>query len=187
MLWVTRDYVHVDRVASPWLIKRFIDARAQFVFLPRTEINHFVEKTGAIPYDTGTDIELDHHECDGEKHCTFDAIVEKYNLMDDPALERLRKIVRAADTIGPEAEPRAWALELVAVGAPLLVKSDHEALELEFPVYDALYAYFQYEIVKEKYADEMKKLQSRGERQEFAKKKMAELPSKLLTPLVSST
>ena len=165
------------------MIKRFVDARAQFVFLPMQEINHFVEVTDAIPFDTGTNIELDHHECNGEKHCTFDAIVEKYKLEDDPALERLRRIVRAADTNGIDAEPRAWALELVAVGAPLLVKSDHEALELEFPVYDALYAYFQYEIVREQYADEMKALRSRGERQEFAKKKMAELKSKLLAPL----
>ncbi|MHA1247050.1 MAG: chromate resistance protein ChrB domain-containing protein [Candidatus Thorarchaeota archaeon] len=184
---MTRDYVHVDRVASPWLIKRFVDARAQFVFLPRDEINQFVEKTGAIPFDTGTGIELDHHECDGEKHCTFDAIAEKYNLTDDPALEKLRKIVRAADTGGINEEPRAWALELMAVGAPLIVGSDHEALELEFPVYDALYAYFQYEIVREKYADEMKKLRSRAERQEFAKKKMAELKTRMLKPIHGKT
>ncbi len=183
VLWVTRDYVHVDRVASPWLIKRFVDARAQFVFLPRDAIPRFVEATGAIPFDTGTGIDLDHHECDGEKHCTFDAIVEKYSLSDDPALERLRKIVRAADTNGIDAEPRAWALELVAVGMPLITRSDHESLEAEFPLYDALYAFFQYEIVREKYSDEMKRLRSRGERQEFAKKKMAELPSKLLKPL----
>ncbi|MHA1646010.1 MAG: chromate resistance protein ChrB domain-containing protein, partial [Promethearchaeota archaeon] len=75
MLWTTRDYVHVDRVACPWLIRRFIDSRAQFVFLPREEITKFVKKTGAIPFDTGTGIELDHYEADGIKHCTFDAIV----------------------------------------------------------------------------------------------------------------
>ena len=78
MIWVTRDYVHIDRVASPWIIKRFIDKCAQFVFLPRDEISDFVTNTGAIPLDTaGLEVELDHHECNGEKHCTFDAIVEK--------------------------------------------------------------------------------------------------------------
>jgi len=66
MLWVTRNYVHVDRVACPWLIKNFIDLHAQFIFLPRDEIVEFVKKTGAIPFDAGVpDSELDHYEEDG--------------------------------------------------------------------------------------------------------------------------
>ncbi len=176
MLWVTRDYVHIDRVASPWLIKRFVDKQAQFIFLPRDKIADFVEKTGAIPFDTaGIGVELDHHICNNEKHCTFDAIVEKYKLETDGALQRVRKLVRAADTGGIEEEPLAWALEVIAVGTPILLDSDHEALEKEFPVYDAVYAYFQQEIISEKFKDEIKKLKTRGERQSFIKQKLRKL------------
>ena len=176
MLWVTRNYVHIDRVASPWLIKRFVDKSAQFIFLPRDEIADFVEKTGATPFDTaGIGVELDHHVCNDEKHCTFDAIVEKYKLETDEALQKVRKLVRAADTGGIEEEPLAWALEVVAVGMPLLVDSDHEALEKEFPVYDAVYTYFQQQIIREKYKDEIEKLKTRGERQSFIKQKLHKL------------
>ncbi|TET60504.1 MAG: chromate resistance protein [Promethearchaeota archaeon] len=176
MLWVTRDYVHIDRVASPWLIKRFVDKRAQFIFLPRNEISNFVANTSAIPFDTaGLGVELDHHVCNNEKHCTFDAIVEKYKLENDEALQKVRKLVRAADTGGIKEEPLAWALEVIAVGTPFLVDSDHEALEKEFPVYDAVYAYFQQEIIREKFKDEIEKLKSRGERQSFIKQKLRKL------------
>jgi hypothetical protein len=175
MLWVTRDYVHIDRVASPWLIKRFVDKRAQFVFLPRDEISDFVANTGAIPFDTGgSDVELDHHVCNGENHCTFDAIVEKYELESDKALQGVRKLVRAADTGGIDEEPLAWALELVAVGAPFLGDSDHEALEKEFPVYDAVYMYFKQQIIREKYKDELEKIKTRPERHAFVKQKLNE-------------
>ena len=173
MIWVTRDYVHIDRVASPWLIKRFVDKRAQFVFLPRDEISDFVANTGAIPFDTaGTGVELDHHVCNGEKHCTFDAIAEKYELESDEALQRVRKLVRAADTGGINEEPLAWALELVAVGVPFLVDSDHEALEKEFPVYDAVYTYFKQQIIREKYRDEIANIKTRPERHAFIKQKL---------------
>ena len=176
MIWITRDYVHIDRVASPWLIKRFVDKRAQFIFLPRDEISDFVVKTGAIPFDTaGTGVELDHHLCNDEKHCTFDAIIEKYKLENDQALQEVRKLVRAADTGGIKEEPLAWALEVIAVGTPLLVDSDHEALEREFPVYDAVYAYFQQQIISENYKDELAKFKTRGERQSFIKQKLHKL------------
>ncbi|MHA1196090.1 MAG: chromate resistance protein ChrB domain-containing protein [Promethearchaeota archaeon] len=175
MLWVTRDHVHVDRVVSPWLIKRFVDKQAQFIFLSRNEIPDFVAKTGAIPFDTGTGIELGHHECNGEKHCTFDAIVEKYKLEGDKALEKVRELVRAADTGGLDRLPQAWALELVAVGAPLMVESDHEALEKEFPFYDAIYTYFQYQIIREKFKEDLEKLKTRGERRAFIRQKIKEL------------
>ncbi len=187
MIWVTRDHVHVDRVASPWLIRRFIDTEAQFVFLPRDKIKDFVEATGATPFDTGLGIGPDHHECDGERHCTFDALVEKYHLGDDPALKRLRALVRAADTGGIENEPRAWALELVAIGAPMMTVNDHESLELEFPLYDSLYTYFQYEIVAEEHRDQMRALRSRAERQAFAREKMAELKSRMKISLLPKT
>jgi len=181
MLWITRDYVHVDRVACPWLIRRFIDPQAQFIFLPRDQIMDFVAKTGAIPFDTGTGIELDHYEENGNKYCTFDAIVKKYKLDGDSALAKLQKIVNAADSSGGlEREPLAWVLEVIASGMPLLCESDHESLEKEFPMYDAFYAFMQREIVLKNYAEEIKGMKSRGERRSFIKKKITELQSKIL-------
>ena len=175
MLWVTRHYVHVDRVACPWLIKRFVDKEAQFIFLPRDEIPEFVERTGAIPFDTGTGIELDHYEKDGIKYCTFDKIVEKYKLTNDGALARLRVVVRCADTGKIDEEPLARALEVVASGAPLLGDSDHDALELEFPFYDILYTYFKREIILEKYSSEINEMKTRGERRDFIKTKLGKV------------
>jgi hypothetical protein len=168
-------------VACPWLIRRFVDSKAQFVFLPREKITEFVEKTGAIPFDTGTGIELDHFEENGIKHCTFDAIIKKYNLGDDSALVDVQKIVRAADTSGGlEKVPMAWGLEVIASGMPLLCKNDHEALEKEFPVYDAFYKYMQSEIVRKNFEAEIKEMTSRGERREFIIKKIEELPSNMI-------
>jgi len=173
MIWVTRDHVHVDRVACPWLIKRFIDEKAQFIFLStKDEIAAFVEKTGAIPYDAAVG-DIDHYSKDGVNYCSFDAFIEKYKLKDE-ALELLRKIVRAADTNKFQEEPLAFGLEAIACGAPLLTNSDHEALEMEFPFYDALYAYLQQEIIHKKYPEELKKLTTRGEKQAFVKEKLKE-------------
>jgi hypothetical protein len=170
MIWVTRNYVHVDRVACPWLIKRFIDEKAQFVFLSKDEIVSFVEKTGAIPFDAKVG-DIDHYSKDGVNYCTFDALIEKYNLKDE-SLDLLRKIVRAADTNKFQEEPLAYGLEAIACGAPLLTNSDHEALEMEFPFYDALYAYLQQEVIYKKYPEKIKELKTRGERQAFVKEKM---------------
>ncbi|NHJ05519.1 MAG: chromate resistance protein [Candidatus Heimdallarchaeota archaeon] len=175
MIWVTRNYVHVDRVACPWLIKRFVDKNAQFIFLPKEEITEFVNKTGAIPYDTGTGIELDHYEKNSEKFCTFDAIIEKYNLTNDKALAKLRLVVRSADTGRLDESPLALALEVVASGAPLLGNSDHDALELEFPFYDILYTYFKREIILEEYKSEIDEMKNRGERREFIKFKLRQI------------
>ncbi|MFX1255617.1 MAG: chromate resistance protein ChrB domain-containing protein [Promethearchaeota archaeon] len=175
MIWVTREFVHVDRVACPWLIKRFIDKRAQFVFLPPNDIPDFVTKTGAIPFDTGAKTGLEHHICNSENHCSFDAIIEQYQLEGDEALQQLRTIVRAADTNRINEEPLAWTLETIALGMPLLVESDHEALEKEFPLYDALYTYFQREIIRKKYKEEFNQLKSRGEKQAFLKQKIKDL------------
>jgi len=174
MIWVTREYVHVDRVACPWLIRRFVDKNAQFVFLPREEIDEFVEKTKAIAFDYGGG-ELDHYERDGVKYCTFDAIIEKYNLQEDKTLEKFRLIVRAADTGKMESNLLSYALEAIASGAPLLVSNDHEALELEFPFYDSIYAYLKREIILEKFEKEINELKTRGERRVFIKKKLKEI------------
>lgn len=181
MLWITREYVHVDRVACPWLIRRFIDYQAQFIFLPRDQIMEFVAKTGAIPFDTGTGVELDHYDEEGMKYCTFDAIVRKYKLDGDVALTELQKVVRAADTFGGlEREPLAWVLEVIASGMPLLCESDHESLEKEFPMYDAFYAFMQRKIVLDTYAEEIQKMQSRGEQRGFIKKKISKMHSRML-------
>ncbi len=141
MKWVTREYVHVDRVACPWLIKRFIDPDAVFEFVPR-DTDPATIKDG-IPFDM-KGVELGHH---GDK-CSFDAFMEKYGL-DDPALKKIQEIVREADTHVENPSPLAIALRILAKGFRMISKDDHETLEKEFPLYDALYAYFKSELEKE--------------------------------------
>lgn len=172
MLWTTRDCVHVDRVACPWLIKRFIDEQAQFVFLPKDKIADFIDKTGAIPFDAGYG-DIDHYKIDGTNYCTFDALIREYKIK-DKALELFRVIVRAADLNTFDQDPLAYGLEAIACGAPLLTNSDHEALEMEFPFYDAMYAYLQQKIIYEQFPDEIAKMTSRAEKQAFVKEKMKE-------------
>jgi hypothetical protein len=140
MKWVTRSHVHVDRVACPWLIKRFVDSEAEFVFVPNTRINEVVA-AGAIPFDA-PGAELGHH--DGK--CSFEAIIEKYQLT-DPALLRLAKIVSAADT-GRFDDPVATGLEAIAVGYGLRFPDDTKNLKRQFAVYDALYAWCAMDIAK---------------------------------------
>jgi hypothetical protein len=135
MLWVTRSHVHVDRVACPWLIRRFVDSEARFLFVPRSEVQTAVTREEAIPFDV-PGAELGHH--DGK--CTFDAIIARYGLT-DPALLRLARIVSAADTDRLEGDPLAAGLEALAVGYGLRYPDDHENLERQFEVYDSLYAW----------------------------------------------
>jgi hypothetical protein len=137
MKWVTRERVHVDRVACPWLIKRFIDPDAEFVFVPR-DTNPSTIKDG-IPFDM-KGVELGHH---GDK-CSFDAFMEKYDIK-DPALKRIQSIVQEADTEAKNPSPLAVALDILGRGYTLMCKNDYETLEKEFYLYDALYAYFKKE------------------------------------------
>jgi hypothetical protein len=130
---MTREKVHVDRVACPWLIKRFIDPDAEFVFVPRDTDASGV--TDAIPFDM-KGAELTHK---GEE-CSFDAIIHKYEVK-DPVLEKIRVIVRLADTDREDENPFSKALEALATGYRLITKNDYETLEKEFWMYDALYAY----------------------------------------------
>lgn len=167
MKWVTRLYVHVDRTACPWLIKQFIDSKAEFLFVPSEEIGEVVKKENAIPYDAAN-IELTHH---GEK-CSFDAIIEKYKITDPVVLE-LAKIVRAADTDKMELVPEAAGLEAVMTGFGIASKDDHETIAEASPVYDALYTNIKLKMIREKYRPEIEKL-DRKERREFLKKKMME-------------
>ncbi len=140
MKWVTREYVHVDRVACPWLITRFIDPEAEFIFVPRDTDPASI--TEGIPFDM-KGVELGHH--DG--NCSFDAFVEKYGI-EDPAVKEIQKIVHEADTHVEKPSPLAQALKVLAVGYRLAAKDDYETLEKEFPMYDALYAYFKKQLEK---------------------------------------
>jgi hypothetical protein len=137
MQWVTRARPKVDRIACPWLIKRFVDPEAEFVYVPAEEVMAVAARTGAIPYDV-PDVELGHHG----PECSFDAILKKYGLT-DPALQRLALIVRGADTPAKDLTPEAPGLEAVADGFRRLFDDDHEQLAAESIVYDAFYAYCQ--------------------------------------------
>ena len=132
MKWITREKVKVDRVACPWLIKRFIDPAAEFVFLPAD--TNWSKVTNGIVYDV-PNCELGHH---GED-VSFDSILKKYQL-DDSALQLLAGIVRAADSHPSNPHPAGEGLRWIANGFSALGLSDHEILSREFIVYDALYA-----------------------------------------------
>jgi hypothetical protein len=167
MKWVTRQYVHVDRTACPWLIKRFVDPEAEFIFVPVDKIEEIVQKEKAIPYDT-PNVELGHH---GEK-CSFDSIVEKYKT-DDLAILELAKIVRAADTDKMETVLEAAGLEAIMTGISMAAEDDYEAIEKARTVYDALYTNCKLKIIRNRYKTEIEKLEKRN-RREFLKKKLVE-------------
>ena len=136
MKWVTRSHVHVDRVACPWLITRFIDNEAEFLFVPKSQVDKVAVETGAIPFDA-PGVELGHHE----GRCSFESILHKYGLT-DPALQRLAKIVHAADVAKDiDADLLARGLEAIATGYSLRYPDDEENLAHQFEVYDALYAW----------------------------------------------
>ena len=137
MKWVTRERVKVDRVACPWLIKKFIDPEAQFLFVPPEQVMEISQREGAIPFDV-TGVELGHH--DGK--CSFESIVEKYEIK-DPAIRLLSRIVHGADVSADlYCEPEAPGLKAIAEGFRRLgLRDDYEVLEKQFIVYDALYEY----------------------------------------------
>ena len=141
MKWITREKVKVDRVACPWLIKKFVDKDAEFVFVPGEKVMAEAKRLDAIPYDV-KDVELGHHG----KECSFDAILKKHGLdKKDPALVLLAKIVNGADTDNSLwNQPESAGLNAVAEGFRHLgYKDDHEQNAAEWIVYDALYAYCQ--------------------------------------------
>jgi hypothetical protein len=140
MKWITREKVKVDRVACPWLIKKFVDPQAQFLFVPSDKVMEVAEHESAIPYDV-TGVELGHH---GEE-CSFEAILKKYKLDDNPALVLLGKIVNGADTDNTLwQQPEGPGLEAIAEGFRHLgYPDDHQINAAEWVVYDALYAYCQ--------------------------------------------
>ena len=143
MQWITRYHVHVDRVACPWLITRFVDSEAEFLFVPANQIEKVVKETGAIPYDV-SDVELGH--VDGR--CSFESIILKYGLK-EPGLLRLANIVHAADVDEDiDTEPIARGLEAIASGYSLRFPKDLENIENQFEVYDALYAWCRLDVAK---------------------------------------
>jgi len=143
MKWVTRERPKVDRIACPWLIRRFVDPHAEFLYVPAGMVLSVAAEEGAVPYDI-PDVELGHH---GEA-CSFDAIIATYGLT-DPALGRLARIVRGADTEAKDLSPESRGLDAIAEGFRLVFTDDHEQLERELPVYDALYAYCQQIVSRE--------------------------------------
>ena len=142
MKWVTRSRVHVDRVACPWVIKRFVDSEAVFLFVPAAKVAEVAQTERAIPFDV-PGAELGHK--DGR--CSFDRILEAHGLKDE-ALLRLARIINAADTNQPADDPLAAGLEAIAVGYSLRFPDDQENLRRQFEVYDALYAWCRLEVAK---------------------------------------
>jgi hypothetical protein len=139
MKWITRKNVKVDRVACPWLIRRFIDQEAQFLFVEESELLESASASGAAPFDAPRlpGVKLNHRG----NRCTFEALLEDYKLA-DPALQRLGLIVRAADIKGEEtAAQEGLGLRALAQGFAAMGLSDEQRLAQQFPVYDALYEY----------------------------------------------
>ncbi len=134
MKYVTRENPKVDRVACPWLIKKFIDPEAELLFVPADRVMQTAAAQNALPYDI-PDVELGHHD----RQCSFDAFIHKYHLT-DPALLELANIVRAADTQDRNAAPEGEGIRQIANGWHLLNWSLEKRLEVGFAVYDCLYA-----------------------------------------------
>ena len=145
MKWITRSHVHVDRVACPWLITRFIDSEADFLFVPNNQIEKVVAETGAIPFDA-PGVELGHQE----GRCSFESIILKYGLK-EPGLLRLAKIVHAADVSQDiDTDPIGRGLEALASGFSLRFPEDSENLAHQLDLYDALYAWCRMDVAKNK-------------------------------------
>ena len=135
MKWVTRERPKIDRIACPWLIERFIDKNAEFLYVPAAEVIRIATETGAIPYDI-PGVEMGH---DGEL-CSFDTFLHKYNLS-DPALQQLAAIVRGADTDRLDLAPQAAGLLAISLGLSRNYPNDHEMLKQGMILYDALYSW----------------------------------------------
>jgi hypothetical protein len=145
MKWITREKVKVDRVACPWLIRKFVDPQAEFLFVPAEQVMAVAEREQAIPYDV-SGVELGHHG----KECSFDAIVKKYGLTHDAALMLLARIVNGADTDNSLWNQReSEGLRAIAEGfCHLGYRDDHQLNAAEWIVYDALYAYCRQQVRK---------------------------------------
>ena len=144
MKWVTRKNANVDRIACPWLIRKFVDANPEFIYVPTEQVLEVAEREQAIPYDV-KDVELGH--VDGR--CSFESIMMKYRLT-DAALQKLAKIVHGADVAADIGiVPEAAGLKAIAHGFALVHgDDDHQKIRLETPLYDALYAWCQQQVAQ---------------------------------------
>lgn len=133
--WVTRERPKIDRIACPWLVKRFIDPEAEFLYVPTADVKKVASEREAVPYDI-PDAEFTH---DGEL-CSFDAFIKHFRLH-DPALDELALIVRGADTNRLGLAPQSAGLVAVSLGLSIIYQDDHAMLERGMVVYDALYAW----------------------------------------------
>lgn len=166
MKWVTRSFPHVDRTASAWLIKRFIDPQAEFVFIdwPEQELR----PEYGTPFDI-KGVELGHR--DGK--CTFEVIVEKYSI-EDPYVKKIAELVHAADIEGEiDKVPEARGIKALFSGLRLVTKDDYETLELGFRIWDAIYAYYKLRDLEERHREELASI-SRSERLRYLKKLLKE-------------
>ncbi len=144
MKWVTREKAKVDRIACPWLIKKFVDPQAEFLFVPAEQVLQVAKREQAIPFDA-PGAELTHYKDGGSERVSFDSIIKKYHLK-QPALLELARIVRGADARVQDTPPESAGLEAVALGFRAIAKDDFENMRLQFPTYDALYRYCQLKV-----------------------------------------
>ncbi|WP_019578216.1 chromate resistance protein ChrB domain-containing protein [Curvibacter lanceolatus] len=135
MQWITRERPKIDRIACPWLVKRFIDQNAEFLYVPAADVLAIATETGAIPYDI-PGVELSHVD----ELCSFDAFIAKYCLH-DPALDQLAVIVRGADTSRLDLTPQSAGLYAISLGLSKTFQNDHEMLKHGLVMYDAIYAW----------------------------------------------
>ena len=135
MKWITRERPKIDRIACPWLIQRFIDKEAEFLYVPANQVLKVATETGAIPYDV-PDVELSH---EGDL-CSFDAFLKKYHLT-EPALDQLALIVRGADTSTLDLTNQSAGLYAISLGLSANYSNDHEMLKHGMVMYEALYAW----------------------------------------------
>jgi hypothetical protein len=138
MKWITRERPKIDRIACPWLIKRFVDPEAEFIYVPKEKVFGEAKKTSAIPYDI-PGAEYSHY---GDE-CTFDFILKKHTLS-DPALLLMANIIRGADTDRFDLAPQAAGLWAISAGLSCNYQDDHEQLSIGTKIYDALYSWAKY-------------------------------------------
>jgi len=165
--WVTREYVHVDRTACPWLIKKFIDPQTEFIFVPTEKIEQAVKTQNAIPFDA-PGVKLGHRN----GKCSFETIIDEYHLT-DPVLHELAKIIHSADTSDKATAPEGIGLDAIMTGARFNAKDDFEAVEKAGYVYDALYNYCKLKLLRQQHKDELARM-DRRQQTEFLKRKMQE-------------
>lgn len=139
MRWITREHPRVDRVACPWLIERFIDPDAEYLYVPAEQVMHEAERLGATPYDVAG-VALGHHGSE----CSFDAFIHTYDLAHDPALVYMARVIRGADTVDKDITPESRGIEALLDGVRLLhYPDDHGQRQASQVVFDLLYAYCQ--------------------------------------------